>query len=83
MGIFDYFKHHHDIKASEIVSIMDYFPELALQNRQDMMSRKFKLISKSHGGLTDIYLRNLFKRHPDMFLKSYGSMEAKINYLRR
>ena len=28
-------------------------------------------------------MRNLFKRHPDLFLHSLGSMQAKVNYVRR
>lgn len=28
-------------------------------------------------------MRNLIKRHPDLLLKSYASMEAKINYIKR
>lgn len=28
-------------------------------------------------------MRNLIKRHPDMFLKSYASMEAKVMYIKR
>ena len=48
-----------------------------------MMKKKFDLIQKSNPNLTKIYMRNLFKRHPDLFLKSFGSMEAKITYLKR
>lgn len=58
-------------------------PELALQNRQDMIKKKFNLITYNRPDLTSIYLRNLFKRHPDLFLKSYASMEAKVNYFKR
>lgn len=29
------------------------------------------------------YMRNLFRRHPDLFLTSYASMQAKVNYIRR
>ena len=32
--------------------------------------------------MTTIYLRNLFRRHPDLFMLSYASMEAKINYIK-
>jgi len=48
-----------------------------------MIRRKFELIKKNNRDLSDIYLRNLFRRHPDMFLKSFGSMQAKVNYLTR
>jgi hypothetical protein len=29
------------------------------------------------------YIRNLFRRHPDLFMTSYASMEAKISYIKR
>lgn len=41
------------------------------------------LIKKSNPNLSDIFMRNLFRRHPDMFMKSYASMEVKVNYLKR
>ena len=47
------------------------------------MKKKFNLILECNPHLTKIYMRNLFKRHPDLFLKSLGSMEAKVTYLRR
>lgn len=48
-----------------------------------MIRRKFELIKKNNRDLSPIYLRNLFRRHPDMFLKSFGSMQAKVTYLTR
>ena len=44
---------------------------------------KFELIQKHCPQKNDRYMRNLFRRHPDMFLMSYASMGAKINYLKR
>jgi len=41
VGVFNYLKWAYDIKASEVVRIMDDFPELALQNRQSMLTKKF------------------------------------------
>ena len=83
VGLFNYLKWHHQIKASEVVKVLDAYPELVLQNRQDMIRKKFELIKKYNRDLTDIYLRNLFRRHPDLFLKSHASMLAKITYLTR
>ena len=34
-------------------------------------------------GRHEIYIRNFIKRHPDIILKSYASLEAKINYITR
>ena len=82
-GLFDYLKWNYNIKASQVVQILDDFPELALQNRRDLIHKKFTLIKANRQGLTDTYLRNLFKRHPDLFMRSYASMEAKINYIKR
>ena len=48
-----------------------------------MLIEKFNLIKENSPHLTKIYLRNLFKRHPDLFMKSYGSMKAKVNYFNR
>ena len=44
VGLFNYLKWNHDIKASELVGMLDQYPELALQNRQDMIRKKFELI---------------------------------------
>ena len=45
--------------------------------------KKQKLIVANSPHRTDTYMRNLMKRHPDLFLKSYASMEAKIMYVKR
>lgn len=82
-GLFDYLKWKHNVGAREVISILDNFPEFALQNRQELIQKKIKLIKKSNPNLSPIFIRNLFRRHPDMFLKSYASMEAKVNYLKR
>lgn len=71
------------MKASTLVGMIDDYPELALQNRQDMIKKKIELIQEYNPNLTKIYVRNLVRRHPDMFLKSFASMQAKIKYLSR
>ena len=81
-GLFDYLRKNYGIKAKKVVEILDDYPELALQNRRSLISKKFQLIQSNRPGLTTIYLRNLFRRHPDLFMLSYASMEAKVNYIK-
>ena len=57
-------------------------PEFSLQNRKDLIRRKVEIIQKE-SGRDDIYIRNFVKRHPDILLKSMGSLEAKISYFQR
>jgi hypothetical protein len=76
-------KNHHDIKASNLVKILDDFPEMALQNRRHLLRNKFDLIRKEQPQRKTPYIRNLFMRHPDLFMTSYASMEAKASYLKR
>ena len=59
------------------------YPEMALENRGEQLIKKMNLIKVHAPHLTKIYLRNLLKRHPDLFLKSLGSMQAKVNYFNR
>jgi len=54
-----------------------------MQNRRDLIRKKFDLISASSPNRSETYLKNLFKRHPDLFLKSLASMEAKVSYIKR
>lgn len=82
-GFFDYLKIQHDISASYVIKVLDTYPEFVLQNRRDLLSKKMNLVVKNSPARTDCYLRNLIKRHPDVIMKSYASMEAKINYVKR
>lgn len=68
------------MKAQEIVEILDHFPEFVFQNKKDLIRRKVELIVK-HSKCSSTYIRTLLRRHPDLFLKSWASMEAKILYL--
>lgn len=81
VGLFDLLKREHKIKANDVVEIIDAFPEFVLQNKKDLLRRKIELIHKNSKGLSDTYMKNLIKRHPDLFLKSWASMEAKVNYI--
>ena len=47
-----------------------------------MIRRKLRLIEKE-SGRDMIYIRNFIKRHPDIFIKSMGSLEAKVAYITR
>jgi hypothetical protein len=62
---------------------LETYPEFIMQNRRDLILKKQKLIETNSPHRSQTYMRNLFKRHPDLFLKSYASMEAKINYIKR
>jgi len=78
IGLFDQLK-YYGVKAQEVVKVINMLPEFALQNRKDLIRRKVELI-KRESGRDEIYIRNFIKRHPDILLKSYGSLEAKISY---
>ena len=51
-----------------------------MQNKKDLIKKKVELIKKSTK-ISDVYMRNLIRRHPDIFLRSMASFEAKINYI--
>jgi hypothetical protein len=67
VGLFDTLR-VYDIKASEVVKIIDTLPEFALQNRRDLIRRKIELI-RQESGRDLIYIRNFIKRHPDVLMK--------------
>lgn len=69
VGLFDLLKQQHKIKASDLVSIIDSFPEFVLQNKKDLLRRKIELIKNNTKNLSETYIRSLIKRHPDLFLK--------------
>ncbi len=81
VGLFDLLRINHGIKASEVVEIIDAFPEFVLQNRKDLLRKKIELIQKNTKNLSNTYIKALIKRHPDLLLKSWASMEAKSNYI--
>ena len=66
-----------------MINILDTYPELVMQNRRDLLRKKFDLITTNSPNRSETYIRNLFKRHPDLFLKSLASMEAKVSYIKR
>ena len=45
VGLFDYFRLQHGIKASEIVEIINNFPEFVYQNKKDLIRKKIELIA--------------------------------------
>jgi len=61
------------------VDIIHKLPEFALQNRKDLIKRKLDMI-KREGQRDEVYMKNFIKRHPDILLKSFGSLEAKVTY---
>ena len=68
IGLFDYLRLQHGIKAKEVVEIIDEFPEFVFQNRKDLIRRKIELIIKN-SKVSETYIRALIKRHPQIFLK--------------
>jgi hypothetical protein len=81
VGLFDTLRLNHQIKAKDIVELIDNFPEFAYQNKRDLIRRKIELIRKHQKTLSDTSIRTIVKRHPDLFIKSWASMEAKVNYI--
>jgi hypothetical protein len=69
--------------ATSVIKILDTYPELVMQNRRDLLRKKFDLMMTNSPNRSETYVRNLFKRHPDMFLMSLASMEAKVSYIKR
>lgn len=71
------------IKAKDVVKIIDAYPDFALQYRRELIIKKSKLLESHSPQKVDLrYMRQLLKRHPDLFLKSLQSMEAKIRFLK-
>lgn len=69
VGLFDLLKKQHKIKASEVVEIIEAYPEFVLQNKKDLLRRKIDLIQRNMKGTNDTLIRSVIKRHPDLFLK--------------
>jgi hypothetical protein len=44
VGLFDMLRIQHKVKASDVVEIIDAFPEFVLQNRKDLLRKKIDLI---------------------------------------
>ena len=57
IGLFNFLKWHCSIKASDVVKIMDTYPTLILQNRHDLLKKKFNLIEENKPSLTKTYMR--------------------------
>ena len=83
VGFFDFFRLRLGMPAKDVLEITDHFPKLLLQNRQDLLEKKYNCMLKYDPNLTKPILRNLFKRHPDLWLTSHASMEAKCLYIKR
>lgn len=69
VGLFDFLKQRHNIKGSEVVQIIDAFPEFVFQNKKDLLRKKIELIQTHSKNLSPNYIRHLIRRHPDLFLK--------------
>jgi len=54
-----------------------------MQYRRELIIKKSKFIESCSPEKVDFkYTRQLLKRHPDLFLNSLQSMEAKVKFLR-
>jgi hypothetical protein len=62
--------------------ILDLLPQFSLENRKGLLQKKIDYI-KNESGRDRVYMKGFIKRHPDIVMKSYASLDAKINYLSR
>lgn len=59
------------ISAKDTKKIIDAYPGFAMQYRRELIINKSKLIESHSPKKVDLrYMRQLLKRHPDLFLKS-------------
>lgn len=68
VGLFDYLKQQHNIGASEVLEILEEYPEFIMQNRRDLLRKKIELI-KTYSKQSETFIRTVIRRHPDLFLK--------------
>lgn len=80
-GLYESLK-YYGISAKDVNKILDDLPEFALQNKKELLRKKMTLI-QDVSGRDSTYLRNFIKRHPDIVMKSYSSLVAKILYLQK
>eukprot|EP00344_Euplotes_crassus_P000969 CAMPEP_0197005804 /NCGR_PEP_ID=MMETSP1380-20130617/31376_1 /TAXON_ID=5936 /ORGANISM="Euplotes crassus, Strain CT5" /LENGTH=359 /DNA_ID=CAMNT_0042425077 /DNA_START=38 /DNA_END=1114 /DNA_ORIENTATION=+ len=67
------------VKASDMKEIILRYPEFILQGRKNIIVEKIKIVMKNSNS-PKLYLRDLFLRHPKLFLKSYASFKAKESF---
>ena len=70
-----------NVKATDFKDIVVQYPEFLLQQRKHILKEKIVLIRK-HTKVSDHYFKDLFLRHPELFLKSYASLRAKVRFLK-
>ena len=51
-GLFDLLRKDLGIKASDVVKILDDYPEMAMQNRRDLLGSKLRLIRTANSTLS-------------------------------
>jgi len=78
-GMYESLK-YYGLNSKDVNKILDDLPEFALQNRKDLLNKKIKLIQEV-SGRDNTYIRNFIRRHPDIVIKSYSSLLAKVTYL--
>jgi hypothetical protein len=68
------------LTGNEFKNLIVQYPEYILQNRRHILIEKCSIVVKNSNS-TQYYLKNLFLRHPTLFLKSLSSFKAKTRFL--
>lgn len=68
VGLFDFLYDYIGLESEVVFSILDKYPEFVLQSRHDLLVKKLKLITKNKD-FGKHFIKELFIRHPDLFLK--------------
>lgn len=68
------------VKGKDFKNIIVAYPEMILQHRRHILLEKFMVITKNTS-TSRYYLKDMFIRHPELFLKSYASFKAKLKFL--
>jgi hypothetical protein len=79
-NLFDLLKHLLKVKASDFKEIILRYPEIIYQANRNHMHQKLFIIRKNTNN-SQIYLRDMFLRHPTLFMKSMASFIAKERFL--
>jgi hypothetical protein len=76
-GLFSTMKSVVGISYEDFADIVRHIPEIVLLGRHAMFIKKLLLI-KRHSAFSSFYVKQLVTRHPDLFLGSIASMQAKM-----
>lgn len=65
------------IKEEEFTQIVAHYPEMLHLGRHNLFLKKFLMIQKN-ASVSELYMRHLFRRHPDIFLTSVAALTQKM-----